>query len=170
MIQTKKATDKAIYERYKDCSTKELKENGMYEFMQYYRRGCKPKPKGTDTHRKARQALLEHRKDMSLAALAKEYETYEHLLYRIINERYRNVPEWKARIIATGDITPITRTEYEWSQHRKAAEKIKAMAETMTHAKIAHLLGITKSQVGRVTTDRYARPNRMIIEAVAHNN
>ncbi len=97
MIKQKKATDRAIYMRYKDMSREELARCGMLNFIQWYNRGKKPKFEASDAHWKARALIIELCKTMRQDEICKTYGLYNSFIYRLKTKDFQRVPEERCK-------------------------------------------------------------------------
>lgn len=170
MIQQKKATDRALYERALKAF-----QNGdetMKPVVDWYRRGKKPKPKGTQWHERAHHKIVELLKDHSVKGLADHIGTYPSLIYRLNKRDYRCVPEPKAKAIAEGDYSRLQvkkqDTKQQWKLYRKAQDKLKSEHKfwVNTYKDIAKKYGLTKGEVSKCIRDYYKNPHQKIIDKV----
>lgn len=95
MIQQKKSTDRAIYQR-----ALKAVENGdmtMKPVVEWYNRGKKPKFEGTAAHLKARELIIDLCKSMRQDEICKRYGLYHSFIYRLKTKDFQRVPEERCR-------------------------------------------------------------------------
>lgn len=113
-INQKKASDRALYNRYKDVP----ESHDMYPFVQWYRGDRTPPEEKYPVQYELRERIIGE--SLTATELTKKYGAYHSFWHRLLKKRYRKVPESTARKMLTKLTGEDHTKEQDWDSFYRA--------------------------------------------------